>query len=113
MKEGIPHVQPPTELLAQMLTIRLHLDDADAMNGALRVVPGGHRLGRLAPDQLEATRANLGETTCVVPAGGAMLMRPLLPHASGRSQSARRRRVLHIEYAGFDLPPPLRWHEAA
>jgi hypothetical protein len=113
VKEGIPHVQPPAELLARMITVRLHLDDADADNGALRVLPGLHRLGRLAPSEIEAARANLTEVTCVVPAGGAMLMRPLLLHASGKSQSGRRRRVLHIEYAGFDLPPPLKWHEGA
>ena len=38
-KDGIPHVQPPVELLQQMLTIRLHLDDAGTSNGALRVLP--------------------------------------------------------------------------
>src|SRR5438046_190869 len=27
-KDGIPHVQPPAELLEQMLTVRLHLDNA-------------------------------------------------------------------------------------
>ena len=28
-----------------------------------------------------------------------------------RSESLRHRRVLHIEYAGVDLPEPLRWQE--
>lgn len=113
VKEGIPHVQPPAELLAQMITVRLHLDDADTDNGALRVISGSHRRGRLAPQEIEAARANLPEVTCSVPACGAMLMRPLLLHASGKSRSARRRRVLHIEYAGFELPTPLEWHEGA
>lgn len=113
VKEGIPHVQPPAELLARMITVRLHLDNADDTNGALRVIAGSHRLGRLAPSEIEAARSNLPEVTCSVPAGGAMLMRPLLLHASGKSRSARRRRVLHIEYAGFNLPPPLTWHEGA
>lgn len=39
MKEGVPHAQPPGELLEQMLTVRLHLDDCDESNGALRVIP--------------------------------------------------------------------------
>ena len=47
LKEGVPHVQPPVGMLEQMLSVRLHLDDADATNGALRVLPGTHRLGRL------------------------------------------------------------------
>ncbi|MBL9081185.1 MAG: phytanoyl-CoA dioxygenase family protein [Planctomycetales bacterium] len=113
VKEGIPHVQPPAELLARMITVRLHLDDADTDNGALRVISGSHRRGRLAPQEIEAVRASLPEVPCSVAAGDAMLMRPLLLHASGKSRSARRRRVLHIEYAGFKLPPPLEWHEGA
>jgi hypothetical protein len=40
-------------------------------------------------------------------------MRPLLLHASSRSVSERRRRVLHIEFAGFSLPPQLEWHVRA
>ena len=113
VKDGIPHVQPPVQLLEQMLTIRLHLDDADEMNGALRVLPGTHRVGRVSADRIQALRAGQPEFLCAVPAGGVMLMRPLLLHASSRSTSARHRRILHIEYAGFPLPMPLQWHEAA
>ena len=40
-KDGTPHVQPPVELLQQMVTVRLHLDDCDEANGALRVLPVG------------------------------------------------------------------------
>ena len=35
----------------------------------------------------------------------------MLLHASSRSTSERRRRVLHIEFAGFQLPMLLDWHE--
>jgi hypothetical protein len=111
VKDGIPHVQPPVELLEKMLTIRLHLDDADDTNGALRVLPGSHRLGRLSSESIQRLRADQSDFLCAVPAGGAMLMRPLLLHASGRSTSTRHRRVVHIEYAGFALPPELQWHE--
>ena len=113
VKDGIPHVQPPVELLEQMLTVRLHLDDADETNGALRVLPGTHRLGRLSPTQIQAQRARQADVICTVVPGDALLMRPLLLHASGRSTSARHRRVLHIEYAAFTLPPELRWQEVA
>ncbi len=112
-KDGIPHVQPPVELLAQMLTIRLHLDDADETNGALRVLPGSHRLGRLSAERIQSLRSGQAEVLCSAAAGDALLMRPLLLHASSRSTSARHRRVLHIEYAAFALPGNLRWHEAA
>ena len=112
-KEGVPHVQPPAELLQQMLTVRLHLDDTDGLNGALRVLPGSHRLGRLSAESVQELRARQQDHLCAVAAGDVLLMRPLLLHASGRSTSNRHRRVLHIEYAAFTLPPELHWHEAA
>ena len=109
VKDGVPHVQPPILLLEQMLTIRLHLDAADASNGALRVLPGSHRLGRLSADQINEQRSERDEILCTAPAGAGMLMRPLLLHASSRSSHPGHRRVLHIEYADFDLPGGLEW----
>lgn len=111
VKAGVSHVQPPAEWLQQMITVRLHLDDADESNGALRVLPGSHAQGRLSTEEIGEWRVRVPEVLCVVPAGGALLMRPLLLHASGRSVSGRHRRVLHLEYAGFDLPAGLEWHE--
>ncbi len=113
VKEDVPHVQPPVEWLEQMLTVRLHLDDADSDNGALRVLPGTHRLGRLDAQSITTCRETRAEALCAAKVGDALLMRPLLLHASARSASERRRRVLHIEFGGFDLPSPLKWHEAA
>jgi hypothetical protein len=113
VKEGVPHVQPPVALLERMLAVRLHLDAADAANGALRVLPGTHRAGRLAAKSIQQLRAERAEHLCEAAAGDALLMRPLLLHASTRSESPRHRRVLHIEFAAFHLPDKLRWHEAA
>jgi hypothetical protein len=113
IKEGIPHVQPPAEFLEQMLAIRLHLDDCDETNGALRLLPGTHRSGRLNAEQVQTLRQQDSELICRLNAGDALLMRPLLLHASSRSQSSRPRRVLHIEYAGCNLPEGLDWHAAA
>jgi ectoine hydroxylase-related dioxygenase (phytanoyl-CoA dioxygenase family) len=112
-KDGIPHVQPPTKYLEQMLTFRLHFDPADESNGALRVLPRSHRLGRLSSQRIQELRDGQPDFLCSVNAGDALLMRPLLLHASGRSTSTGHRRVLHIEYAAFTLPPELNWHEAA
>lgn len=113
IKDGIPHVHAPVEFLQQMLTVRLHLDETDATNGALRVLPGSHRMGRLPADRIQGLHARQSEYLCAVSAGDAVLMRPLLLHASSRSTSPRHRRVLHIEYAGCELPGGLQWHEAA
>lgn len=112
-KDGIAHVQPPADLLQKMLTVRLHLDDADETNGALRVLPGSHRFGRLSADRIQSLREQETEFLCAARAGDVLLMRPLLLHASGRSTSMCHRRVLHVEYAAFDLPSNLRWHDTA
>jgi hypothetical protein len=113
MKDGVPHVQPPIELLEHMLAVRLHLDDADESNGALRVIPGTHRHGRLNAEQIEALRAATPEDLCRAAAGDALLMRPLLLHASSRATAPARRRVVHIEYAACELPGNLAWHPSA
>lgn len=109
VKDGVPHVQPPAEILERMLTVRIHLDGANEGNGALRVLPGTHRLGRLEAERVAMLRAERDEVVCTAQAGDALLMRPLLLHASGRSTSDRPRRVLHLEYAAEELPGGLKW----
>jgi ectoine hydroxylase-related dioxygenase (phytanoyl-CoA dioxygenase family) len=109
VKQGQFAVQPPPELLEQNFTIRIHLDDTDKGNGALRVIPGSHKKGIYRPENIDWS--NETEQTCDVPKGGIMIMRPLLLHASSRSTEDRRRRVIHIEFAASELPVPLKWAE--
>lgn len=109
VKDGIPHVQPPVEILAGMLAVRIHLDDTTAENGALRVIPGSHLRGRLSQDGISRLRDESGEVVCSVPEGGALLMRPLILHASSAARTAGHRRVIHIEYAAACLPFGLEW----
>jgi ectoine hydroxylase-related dioxygenase (phytanoyl-CoA dioxygenase family) len=111
-KAGVAHAQAPIWLLEQMVAVRLHLDACDASNGPLRVLPGTHRSGKLSAEQIEALRAERAEVVCQVDRGGALLMRPLLLHASSAAQSPGHRRVIHLEYACAPLPPRLEWHEA-
>jgi len=108
-KEGVTFVQPPVAVLDQLLVMRLHLDACDAQNGALRVVPGSHRFGRLAAAEVIRHRQEYGEITCEVPQGGVLLMRPLLLHASSKSLGAAPRRVLHFLLGPSSLPCGLRW----
>ena len=112
MKDGVRHVQPTAELLDSMVTIRIHLDDTPKENGALKVIPGSHLHGRVESDQISDYL--IGEKICPCEAGDAILMKPLILHASDRSQEPGHRRVIHIEYADRSLlNPALRWHESA
>lgn len=111
IKAGIPHVQPPLLILNNMLTLRVHLDHADETNGALRVLPGTHRHGRLDPGQVQYLKERERTVTCSVRSGGVMVMRPLLLHSSLPALSPQHRRVLHFEYSSIDLPNGLEWFE--
>jgi len=113
LKAGIPHAHAPAELLARMVTIRLHLDACSAENGPMRVLRGSHQHGRLLPAEVNAWVARAPELAvdCLVPAGGAVLMRPLILHSSAAATTAGHRRVIHLEYATENLPGGLEWHQ--
>jgi ectoine hydroxylase-related dioxygenase (phytanoyl-CoA dioxygenase family) len=108
-KNGVLHVQAPRETLEGMITARLHLDDCPAENGALRVLPGGHRLGKLPAGRLEELAGEIEPSVCATSRGGLLLMKPLLPHSSEPAAAPARRRVLHLELADFELPGGLLW----
>tara|TARA_R110000850_G_scaffold8950_21_gene32990 strand:- start:4122 stop:4784 length:663 start_codon:yes stop_codon:yes gene_type:complete len=101
LKDGIPHVEPPSAILEGMATIRLHLDNTPEENGALWVIPGSHRDGKLDGNALE--NAKMTPPICLeCQSGDAVLMRPLILHSSKRSASPQHRRVLHFEFADLD-----------
>lgn len=102
-------VQPPLSILGNNFTIRIHLDNTTAENGALKVVPGSHAKGIYRPESIDWAIEK--EETCEVPQGGVMIMKPLLLHASGRTTNQQQRRVLHIEFGKDKLPAPLEWSE--
>jgi ectoine hydroxylase-related dioxygenase (phytanoyl-CoA dioxygenase family) len=92
-----------------MVALRFALYENDELNGPLRVLPGTHRLGRLGAQDIAQLRAEREESACCVPARAALVMRPLLLHASSAMVSGASRRVIHIEYAGCELPGGLEW----
>ena len=109
-KAGIQHVQPPISLLERMLTVRIHLDDADESNGALKVLPTSHNCGRLSADEIQKLKGSIQTQVCNVNSGEAFLMRPLLVHSSSAGTNPKHRRVVHIEFAAEDLPNNLQWY---
>lgn len=60
VKAGILHVAPPFELLAGMLTMRIHLDAVPEHNAPLLIAPGSHRLGLIREGDVADTVAQCG-----------------------------------------------------
>ena len=109
VKDRVHYARPPRDVLETLLAVRLHLDDCDATNGPLRVAPGSHRQGVWRSTDLVAAAKRCGEEVCLARAGEALLMRPLLLHASSPARVPRHRRVLHVVF--HDGPAPLEaWH---
>jgi ectoine hydroxylase-related dioxygenase (phytanoyl-CoA dioxygenase family) len=109
IKADVLHVQPPAAVLENMLSVRLHLDPCGEENGALRVIPGSHAQGRIPEDLISSIRQTIPEHVCAVGLGGALLMRPLLLHASSTSQVPEHRRVIHLDFAAVQLPRGMNW----
>jgi ectoine hydroxylase-related dioxygenase (phytanoyl-CoA dioxygenase family) len=104
-KEGTIHCLPPREILEQCLAVRIHLDPCGLDNGPLRVVANSHLSGMstdVPEGEIDTLTAELGDV---------VLMRPLLWHASSKSEAPDNRRVIHIEYSSADLPNGLEWAE--
>lgn len=108
MKQNQFAVQPPLSVLESNFTVRIHLDNTEENNGALKVIEGSHLRGIYRPENIAAEEP---VTVCNVPAGGIMIMKPLLMHSSGRTVNHQKRRVLQIEFSNTELPAPLKWSE--
>ena len=109
MKAGVVHVQPPASVLEQMVSVRLHLDDCPEANGALRVIGGSHRMGKIPEVQIAEIVTWGRDEVCEVGVGGALVMRPLLVHRSSPAVVPGHRRVLHFDFAAKELEGGLRW----
>src|SRR5690554_1007712 len=102
-------VQPPIEILENIYTIRIHLDDTDENNGALKVIEKSHLKKIYRPENIDWKTEK--ETTCNVNKGGIMIMKPLTLHSSSRTTNNKKRRVIHIEFSDTNLPKGLNWSE--
>jgi len=97
-----------------MATFAVMLTDSVEMNGALYVIPGSHRRGRIEPyyddstsykfwaipkkDVVEALRSSPPPVPIVGPAGTAVLFHCNLLHASGHNLTAEDRWHIYISF---------------
>jgi ectoine hydroxylase-related dioxygenase (phytanoyl-CoA dioxygenase family) len=100
-KEGVLFARPPKFVLQSVVAVRVHLEENGEANSPLLVVPGSH----------VAVEISNRRDICLVPSGGALLMRPLLLHASSKLVAGRRR-VLHFVFGPRELPNNAEWAHA-
>ncbi|MDO3386315.1 phytanoyl-CoA dioxygenase family protein [Gilvimarinus sp. SDUM040013] len=109
VKDGVHHVQPPIAVLEQMVSLRIHLDDATVANGCLKVIPNSHCEGLLPQRKIDEIARASEAKFIEAPKGSTLIMRPHLLHASSKAKSPDRRRVLHLEFCSYLLPPGIHW----
>ena len=83
----------------------LMLDDFTADNGALRVVPGSHRSGRLPADALADPLARHPDEVVITgQVGDVLVLNSHCWHGGLANHSYRPRRALHLYYCRWDKP---------
>jgi len=95
-----------------MVSLRIHLDACAENNGVIKFLPCSHLAGVMDPTHIAKWRGGHTPVACPAERGDVLAMRPLILHSSPVAESAERRRVLHLEYAGTELPAGLEWAQA-
>lgn len=109
VKSGMQHVAPPFDLLSRMVTLRVHLDDVPKDNAPLMIIPGSHRLGRIAEAGIDDIVSRLGQQPCLAAAGDIWAYSTPIVHGSQAAMCPARRRVLQVDFSGDDLAGGLDW----
>jgi phytanoyl-CoA hydroxylase len=94
------------------LAVLFYLDDADASNGCLKVIPGRHRdplMDHTRDGTFQGKITEAVDESKAVPlegkAGAAIFLHGMTPHASTTNASARPRRTLILSYRAADAFP--------
>ena len=108
-KKDLLGVIPPVTILESIVTFRIHLDNVNDNNGALKIIEKSHQKGIIRIDENFDPSPFGREVICNARQGQVMLMKPLLLHASDRLISKSDRRIIHLEFCNKDIP--MGWSE--
>jgi hypothetical protein len=97
-KQGMIHVAPPADVLANMVTLRVHLDPVPDDNAPLLVARGSHACGVVMEADIEPLVQRSDIFPCLAERGDVWLYATLILHASSAATRPARRRVLQIDY---------------
>lgn len=109
IKDGVHHVRPDFAVLADMVTLRIHLDLTNEDNGCLKLIPRSHKLGILSQAELETLVSDATPSIVSANPGDLLIMRPHLLHSSSKGSNPSHRRIVHLEFSSFQLPQGLVW----
>ena len=109
VKSGLLHVAPPFDLLAGMVTLRVHLDPVPETNAPLLIAQGSHRLGQIPEGELKSVVQRCGTATCLADAGDVWLYSTPILHCSEVARDPAHRKVLQVDFAAGELPGGLTW----
>lgn len=109
VKDGAHHVEPPFDIMRDMVTMRVHLDDCGKDNAPLMIAVGSHRLGRIPGAEIADAVSRLPLAHCIAEASDVWVYATPIIHASERTRSAARRRVLQVDFSARTLPVGLEW----
>lgn len=109
LKDAVQHVQPCEAVLNNMVAFRIHLDDTNANNGCLKIIPNSHAGGVLTQVEIDNIVQNAVMMECEAKAGDMLIMRPLVLHASSKAKVPKHRRIIHVEFSGYQLPDGVYW----
>jgi hypothetical protein len=96
-------------LLPEMITVTVTLDGMDRANGAMEVIKGSHRFGRIDvktvgkasgtdPERLALVMERCERVVLELEPGDGIFFDGLTLHASGPNRSQRSRTLLHVSY---------------
>jgi hypothetical protein len=109
VKSGLPHVAPPFDVLAKIVTLRIHLDPVPEDNAPLLIAPRSHRFGRVAERDIIRVVQQCGVVACTADVGDVWIYATPILHASEAATKPLRRRVLQADFAVGELPGGLQW----
>ena len=110
LKVGVPYVEPPSAVLAQMLVVRVYLEAEVGDSYALHVIPGSHEGGKLTPEVIDSLVSAGVAVAPEVGKGSFLLARPLLLHSTRQSAGESSVRLLRFVFAPTEAISPLQWH---
>ena len=108
-KAGTWHVEPPIDVLRQMIFACVHLDDTDERNGCLELALGTHAQGHVRREDASEIADTAPQELCYARRGDVLFVKALTVHRSRPSQQEGSRRTLRIDFCAADLPKPLAW----